>query len=60
MVVEKKNRIEEPKSRFYVRKWKASKKELSEVRDFVKGGKAKYNGRTKVLDSEKAKELRER
>jgi len=57
---EKKVTIEEPKDRFYVRKWKASKDEMSEVREYIKSHKSKTHKWKRPVDKNKAKQIRKK
>lgn len=40
---------EEPKDRFYIRKWQATRKEMAEVREFVKSHKTSSNNRNSTV-----------
>jgi hypothetical protein len=65
MIAEKKRKRkprlpDEPKSRTYVRKWRATRNELSEIRHFVRENKYRNNPNGKAVTKRKAKKIREK
>ena len=65
MIAEKKRKLkktipDEPKNRFYVRKWNATSDEMSEIRNYVRAKKSKNSYESSSINKNKAKKIREK
>lgn len=57
---EKRTTAEEPQNRFYVRKWQATKKEMSEVREYIKSHKSTTEDWKRSVAKSKASRIKEK